>query len=283
MLTMGADPEFFIQSGEDNSLIPIMGLLGGTKEAPLPVGGAGSGYAVQEDNVMAEYNVPAVPDSYSFADVVIHGRQLALRTIRRASPHAAVHMQPSALFTAAQLNHPQAQLFGCSPDFDAYKQGAPLPRIAPQSLYVQGVGAWRFAGGHVHIGIPEEDLGWKCPEFVMAAFCDAFLSIPAISMGIDAQGERRKWYGTPGRYRPTKYGIEYRTLSNHWTMQAPWARLIGFGVECMYGALRQGEGHVRKLYNDLPWVDIRTAITTEDTGLARSLRDYFRTVKMEVF
>lgn len=34
---------------------------------------------------------------------------------------------------------------------------------------------------------------------------------------LDDDDKRKMYYGTPGRYRDTSFGVEYRTLSNYWT------------------------------------------------------------------
>ena len=71
MFTIGADPEFFIQK-YDGTMQPIVGLLGGTKDKPIAVQGARKGFAVQEDNVMAEYNIPPTAHADQFADSARH-------------------------------------------------------------------------------------------------------------------------------------------------------------------------------------------------------------------
>ena len=273
MFTIGADPEFFIQN-EMGGIIPIVGLLGGTKEKPIPVRGALRGFAVQEDNVMAEYNITATGDYGHFADYVQDGRLYALAHIKQRREDAMAYIGCSALFTADQLDNPQAQTFGCSPDFDAYAQGAPLPRIQPQALHTPD-GAWRFAGGHVHLGY-KSDLSYEVPDFVAATLCDLLISIPMISYGFDPQGERRQFYGTPGRYRPTAYGIEYRTLGNRWTMSKRQSQYVGLSAMNVMTLLGRGEAEVRRVYNDMPWHDVRAAIINEDTATAMHLRQFIR-------
>lgn len=280
-LTIGADPEFFICNHKDAAVVPIIGLLGGTKDAPTKIGT--TGFAVQEDNVMAEYNIPPSSDAYLFGSYIVQGRQLAMEIVRKNRKGTDVGGNCAYLLTDAQLRHPQAQTFGCSPDFDAYQQGRPLPRIQPKALYVEGQGAWRFAGGHVHLGYSKDTFGWEPPPFVVAAMCDVFLSIPAITYGMDDQGERRKHYGSPGRYRPTPYGIEYRTLGNRWTMHERHATSIAFMCQNLANEFRKGEDRIRQLYNDLPWADIRKAISSGDQDECQALRSHCRSnMGMEV-
>lgn len=278
MFTIGADPEFFITVDGGASVLPIIGLLGGTKEKPIAIGD--NGFAVQEDNVMAEYNVPPVADPHSFADVVVRGRQYAIQRLRKALPGVQAYQNCAAFLPEPLLAHPQAQTFGCSPDFNAYEQGAPLPRIQPEQLTGEG-GAWRFAGGHVHLGYRDE-LGWECPEFVVATLCDLLIGLPAIVHGMDEQGVRRQFYGSPGRYRPTRYGIEYRTLGNTWTMSARSALHVGSMAFSVFRVLNMGEKEVRRIYNEMPWTDVRRAIATADGTLAYQLRDYASDYGVEI-
>lgn len=279
-ITIGADPEFFITTN-DGKILPIIGLLGGTKDEPIKVDGSREGFAVQEDNVMAEYNIPPTTDAYTFAAYVQEGRNHAMRAIRTRRKGVDVSTQCSHELPHKLLQHPQAQTFGCSPDFDAYQQGRPLPRISPRALATDN-GAWRFAGGHVHLGYSKDTFGWEPPPFVLAAFCDVFLGIPALAYGMDNQGERRKHYGTPGRYRPTKYGIEYRTLGNGWTMSERHSASVGMMAQRLAQEFAKGEDRIRQLYNDLPWVDIRKTISAGDWEQASLIRNHCRQLKMEV-
>jgi len=279
MFTIGADPEFFIQK-HDGTMQPIIGLLGGTKEKPIAVPRARKGFAVQEDNVMAEYNIPPTSDPAQFAEFIHMGRQYALDIIRAKLSDVDTYMDCAALFTAAQLASPQAQTFGCSPDFDAYAQGAPLPRIQPHALMIENGGAWRFAGGHIHLGYRHE-LEWEVPDFVVATLCDLLISIPLISYGFDQQGDRRRFYGTPGRYRPTAYGIEYRTLGNRWTMSQKFSQYAAIAAFRVMDCLRRGEAEVRRIYNDMPWQDVTGTIANEDAATAMSLRQFIRNYGLE--
>jgi len=279
MLMIGADPEFFVQ-GPDGLPLPIVGLLGGDKENPIPVEGW-SGYAVQEDNVMAEYNIPPTNDPDAFADSIVRGQAFVLERVRRTVRHATIYPGCSVLFPEIQLANAQAQLFGCSPDFDAYHMGAPLPRINPTALIQPDGSAWRFAGGHVHLGY-RADITYEVPEFVVATLADLFIGLPMVAHGLDNQGERRKWYGTPGRYRPTKYGVEYRTLSNSWTLSRRHAVWVGSAALRLMSFIMRGEEGVRRVYNDMPWADIQRAIATADQNLAGELRAYARGRRLEV-
>ena len=258
-LTIGADPEFFLYSQTHDRIVPSCGLLGGTKEEPMALGRRG--YFVQEDNVMAEYNIPPCPTGDKFGSCITKGRDLVLAHAReRSGDDSLVAFRGTyAELSPDMLQHPGAMRFGCSPDFDAYQMGQPCPPIDPDRLTGNN-GVLRFAGGHVHLGynLPE------IPPQVVAMFCDLMLGAYAIAYGLDRQGPRRQWYGTPGRYRPTPYGIEYRTLGNHWTLDTHSAIVIGRRALMTLRFLQNANKEtIREMYMETPWTALREAIQSE--------------------
>ena len=197
--TIGADPEvFFIKDGR---YVPAIGLVGGTKESPrrLDIG------AVQEDNVMAEFNIPPASTEEEFSKYIFQMLGV-VKKIAKETGHK-VDIVPYATFDGELLKHPQAINIGCIPDFNAwtYKKN---PTMDADTL-----GNIRVAAGHIHIGVPNPDI---MPNFRtnLARACDIFLGIP--SLFIDSDVTRRNFYGRAGAFRPKAYGIEYRVLSNKW-------------------------------------------------------------------
>jgi hypothetical protein len=266
-ITLGADPEFFIRDRETGITVPVCGLLGGTKGAPIPYGLFG----LQEDNVMCEYNIPAQCDVTRFARYVNEGRGACLALLNEKYPRMyEADMAPSRIFTFEQLAHPQAAVFGCSPDYDAYQLGQPNRRIAPKELE-EPRGGWRFSGGHVHIGFRDSQK-FDVPAYVAAQFADVFLSLNVLRY--DAQGERRKHYGTAGRYRPTPYGIEYRTLSNAWTGSVAVSEQVGSYASYLGYFLCRSKADIKRVWSEVPWQDVKRAIETEDVALAASLASF---------
>ena len=274
--SMGSDPEFFIRRTDTGAPTPICGLLGGTKGDPMMLGD----YGAQEDNVMAEYNTPPTDNPGTFARHVQLGRQAILDRLNTMYPGVyEADLSPARLFPSDALLHPQAQMFGCSPDFDGYNMGQANPRFTPADLTRDNGSAWRFCGGHVHIGY-KHLLAYALPEYVVATFADVFLSLPYLLD--DKQGERRRYYGTPGRFRPTAYGIEYRALSNRWTYNIGVAENIGYSVISLGRFLGTGEAAVKRVWAEIPWVDVRRAITEENFELGQSVLNYCRQLGVEV-
>lgn len=269
MITIGADPELFIKDSRTGGVVPICGLLGGTKDEPKPLEELGDGYSVQEDNVMAEFNIPPCTNYEAFSRSVLRGVSAVESLVRTSSNNVlALDFAGERLFPVEMLRSPQARQFGCSADFDAYARGAAHQPIRPIQLEDEG-GAWRFAGGHVHIGYDNPN---SIPDYVVAQMCDVVLGLPSVAL--DEQPKRRELYGTPGRYRPTPYGIEYRTLSNFWIFDRTLSQQIGLRALQLGAAIEGDAERLRAIYTEIPWLDVQNAIRTEDSTLAADLLAY---------
>jgi len=195
MFTIGADPELFLKN-QNNKLISVVGLIGGTKESPLPIG---NGCAIQEDNVAAEFCIPACNNPKAFISSI----QFAIQDIQSRAEDLGLtlaKLTASASFDKDQLQTRAARQFGCDPDYNAYTDKPnPRPRAEDRTL--------RSAGGHVHVGttLPPRDI---------IKTMDLLLGVPSVL--IDSDEQRRKLYGKAGCFRYKPYGVEYRTLSNFW-------------------------------------------------------------------
>lgn len=281
MATIGADPELFIRNKHTGTVTSAVGLIGGTKSEPLPIPGLASrdGYTMQEDNVMVEFNIPPATSSTRFSRSIRTALDELINVVRTTRSDLEVDVAYSTrLFPQSELCTEQAQMFGCSPDFNAHRQGQAWPTITPEALIEDG-GAWRFAGGHIHLGYEVKGI----PEYVVAALCDVWLGLPSI--GLDEQGMRRELYGQAGRYRPTPYGIEYRTLSNFWIWSNSHASYFGRQALrlCEYISNPKIQEALQSMYAEIPWNDVQRAINTEDQTVAHDLLQYIRhEVGMEV-
>lgn len=267
MKTIGADPEVLISNIATGLMMPVCGMIGGTKSSPLAMAGLPTGFAVQEDNVMLEFNIPPVDSATDWAAHITSAMDYIGELIHTEFAGAAeMSRSCGKVYSAESLEHPSAQVFGCSPDFDAHSQGSALAPIHPNKL-VHSDGAWRFSGGHVHLGY---DNPANIPGFVVAALGDLFLGLPSI--GMDSQGERRAHYGSAGRYRPTSYGIEYRVLSNFWLFDHDTTKDVGRRALRLCELIDSGmEATVRKVYTAVPWADVQRAINTENEQLAADI------------
>lgn len=278
-ITVGADPEFFITSKTNGKVVPVCGLVGGTKAKPITLkvessgrSKAHTGFAYQEDNVALELNVPPSNDPHMFA----HNISLGIRALQEMLDPKGYSLQPitpATQFTKGELAHPLAATFGCAPDYDAYTDGDPFPKIEPEAL-ITGTKAWRFVGGHIHIGY-DLDL----PPFVVASFMDVALGLKLVSYG-EQQGERRKLYGQAGRYRPTSYGLEYRTPSSYWCWDMDLSHSLAHSAMSMVVSLSKDVATIKRWFAEIPWHDVQQAINKEDARLAGRLESYIKSEVM---
>lgn len=193
--TIGCDPEIFLV--KDGQFKSAIGLIGGSKDAPRPISEVG--HAILEDNVAVEFNVPPCNSFEELRSNISY-----VLTHLRSNLTGYEFSQESAVsFPKEELNHPQAQEFGCEPDYDAWNMVVNAkPNAADKNL--------RSCGGHIHVG---NDLAKSNPISVIRAM-DLFLGVPSIKL--DSGRLRRQLYGKAGCFRPKPYGVEYRTLSNFW-------------------------------------------------------------------
>lgn len=197
-ITLGADPEVFLRDKISKEIVSAEGLIGGTKDEPKAISAVG--HSVQEDNVMAEFNIPAAIDAASFSRDI----QFVLDYLNDNTPdNLETHVLPSAILDKKYLETDQALMFGCEPDFCVWKAAENEPPNAESDL--------RTCGGHIHVGF--EDPEFEQCEAVIQAM-DLFLGVPSILMDTDTR--RREMYGKAGAFRTKDYGVEYRTLSNFW-------------------------------------------------------------------
>lgn len=200
--TLGADPEFFITDKAGNPK-SIIGRIGGTKEHPKYIDETNKGFAIQEDNVAAEFNIPATANKEHLAGHIQYPMQ-AIATILGTDTFT-ISTESAISFPETELNTAQAWIFGCEPDYDAWNLCMnEKPQAADKNL--------RTAGGHIHVGFDWNNDIQKQIDLVKAM--DLYLGIWSV---IHDDGELRKQlYGKAGAFRPKPYGIEYRVLSNFW-------------------------------------------------------------------
>ena len=195
--TIGCDPEFFLKL--NNKHVSAVGLIGGSKDFPRPL--EKDGFAILEDNVSVEFNVAPAHNHEEF----IQNIQYVMSNLKGLLPEYEFSRDAAVVFNPEDLAHPQAQEFGCEPDFNAWTRKInPRPKAPDQNL--------RSAGGHVHIG-HENTLD---PIEVIRAM-DVFAGVPATKLDQDVR--RRQLYGKAGCHRIKNYGCEYRTLSNFWIFE----------------------------------------------------------------
>jgi hypothetical protein len=213
-LKLGCDPEIFMMD-KQGILRSCVGKVGGSKAFPMPLTILGDGFAVQEDNVAMEFNIPPSGSAKEFAENIQKTLDLLVSGMEKRFGYVLSNLS-AGHFEHEELNTPQAKEFGCDPDYNAWTgKRNPRPRATDPNL--------RSCGGHVHVGYLEseyfKDEKYHSKEFDRKVIrsMDLILGVPSILM--DKGGDlRRELYGKAGAYRPKSYGVEYRTLGNFWAL-----------------------------------------------------------------
>jgi hypothetical protein len=206
--TIGTDPEFFLKRKSDGKLISAIPFIDGTKDLPTQLKCGGN---MQRDNVAVEFATAPVAGKDEFIAAI---KNTMTEVVNRLPEEYEIVALPSADFPDDELRDPEALRFGCTPDFCAWNISQNDPPIGPRYTF-------RSCGGHIHVGYVKDSgndfLLTFDGKITTVRSMDLFHGI--ISVILDnspASIERRMLYGKAGCHRPTKYGIEYRTLSNYW-------------------------------------------------------------------
>jgi len=249
-IMLGCDPEAFLMD-VNGQLKSSIGLIGGSKELPRPLP-LGEGYAVQEDNVALEFNIPPAEGRSQFVDS-IRGTLNFLTEMVQGEYGFTISEISAASFPEEELSTPEAHIFGCDPDFNAWtKEVNPKPAAADKAL--------RSCGGHVHIGFEKGSI----EEVELIRHMDLHLAVPAVLM--DKGLLRKELYGKAGAFRDKSYGAEYRTLSNFWIFNN---RLIEWVWDNTSRAVAAAES--RLVISQEDEADIIKAINTNDVAIAEKL------------
>lgn len=248
-IKIGADPELFL--AKDGQVTSAEGVIGGTKEEPQPI--SEDGHAIQEDNVMIEFNIPACTTSEDFVNNIEFVKDY-LETMVGLKGYG-LDFRASAIFPMTQLRTEQAMRFGCEPDFNVY--------LGDENKPPESTGDLRCCGGHIHLGYdnPDEETSEK---LVLAM--DMTLGLESVLLDTDTR--RKELYGCAGSFRFKPYGVEYRTLSNFWIASE---ELMQWAFNKTMEAVELVEsGKIEELTKEYSKF-VRQAIDTNDKALATTL------------
>lgn len=254
-LLLGCDPEAFLVDIH-GALKSSVGKIGGSKHHPMPLMALGDGYAVQEDNVAIEFNIPPAEGRAQFIASIHNTLDYLSKNIGESLGYQIVNLS-AASFPELELQSAAAQEFGCEPDYNAWtKLRNPKPKAADWKL--------RSCGGHVHIGY---DKSQATPETVVKNF-DFFCGVPSVLMD---KGELRKeLYGKAGAYREKSYGVEARMLSNFWIFDD---KLIGWVWDNTKRAVDAAVA--QPVLQEEDHMNVQNAINNNDKLLASYLVDKY--------
>jgi len=259
---IGTDTEIFLKD-KDGKSITAIGLIGGTKQKPRAILDK-LGSAVQEDNVMCEFNTPPAENGTQWVGGI--NKVLAFIIDELKTKGIVIDIVPSVEFDSLSLAHPQAMHMGCDPDFSAWtlEQNPQLDPSVMKNI--------RTAGGHIHVsfsyrGGPPN----RIQMMNVIRMMDLTLGVPSVIL--DTDDRRRNYYGIPGAHRvKAEDRVEYRTLSNFWIKNdtlKEWA--YNNTVDAIRRLNRLGSFGGEELWGTALEKDILQCIRTSDRKLAARL------------
>lgn len=200
LISIGSDMELFAQTKKGQH-IALCGKIGGSKNEPLQLAHLPVGFMVQEDNVALEFNVPVCNSRTEFVQAFRIMRQEVKKIL--SGLDLVMSTNASVSFGKEELTHPNALVFGCEPDYNAWSvKENQKPRAIDENL--------RTAGGHIHIGTQVDMLE-------VTKHMDLYIGVPSVLLDDSKEAiARRELYGKAGAMRPKPYGLEYRVSSNFW-------------------------------------------------------------------
>jgi len=277
--TLGGDPEFFIEDAKGTILNADRFFPG--KENPVLIAAKGEMKSkLFFDGIQGEI----APAHSACREYLTNNIWQCFNRIYNSIPedHKMV-LVPSAKINKKIIENadPEARIFGCMPDFNAYTLSVNTTEMDASTH------PYRYAGGHMHFGIsspyqkkgmPEFDLAKREEGHIRAVkFMDLLVSIPTLILDNGPGSKlRRDKYGKAGCFRPTPYGIEYRTPSCWWLKSPMLASLVyGLGRLAWTMMVRGVDEDLRKAvgFDD---ESIRGAIDESDEPMAYKIWEHMR-------
>ena len=255
-ITIGADPELFIINEKTGKVVSSIGLIPGEKGDPWVGDDMPSGFGLETDNIVAEFNIPPVTDGVSFVNNIEYMKAYIDKFVKNINPDLGILCAASQSVDKSELQSPQAKLFGCDIDYNAYTQEPnPKPKGTRTNL--------RSCGFHIHVGYANNNID---TSLMLVRYMDAYLGLTSLLK--DTDRKRRSLYGKAGCFRLTPYGVEYRVLSSAMMKDVPTLQFVWDQIKKAIDAHNNGK--------PLPPEEaVISAINESDVALAEKLiRDF---------
>ena len=122
--TLGADPELFIINSKTNKVVSSVGLIPGIKDNPYRAADMPKGFGIEIDNILAEFNIPPCKTLNEWINNIEYMKDYIRSFVKRINSDYDIKCSAYEEVDEDQLQTPEAQLFGCDPDYNAYTMKA---------------------------------------------------------------------------------------------------------------------------------------------------------------
>lgn len=111
-IRIGTDPECFIFNTKTNKVKSSVKLIPGTKENPHKIDELGPGFALQTDNILAEFNVPPTSNVADFVKNINKMKEYIRSFVKNIDENYDILCAASQNVPKSELRSKQAKLFG---------------------------------------------------------------------------------------------------------------------------------------------------------------------------
>lgn len=204
-ITIGTDAELFLK--HEGDIISVIGNIGGTKKDPIPIG---NDCFMQEDNILAEFNIPPVTSKEDFIKYITYCKDWIYINL----PELEMHFSSSEIVNDFIISLPNAKEFGCEPDciVDLKPDTDCMTKDEHEMFNQERMKKnLRTSGFHIHIGYSNPDI--ETNRELVKLF-EKHVTMALLPLDLDNHN-RRSMYGKSGSYRNKPYGVECRSLGGY--------------------------------------------------------------------
>lgn len=230
-VTIGTDAEVFLKY--EDTVISAIGVIGGTKKDPNPIG---RDCFIQEDNILAEFNIPPVTTREEFIDYINYCKDW----IEVNHPEFKLHFSSSEMIEDFILMDDKAKEFGCEPDsvVDYSDITDDMSKDEWEKFNIERTRSRkRTSGFHIHIGYsnPTRETSRE-----LVKLFEKHVTLPLVLQDNDVHN-RRDMYGRSGSYRIKDYGVECRSLGGYFIANSDTIGDVWDRVQLVISKFNQGE------------------------------------------